>query len=156
MTSPRNCHVNPTQNSTKIVRNGPSCRFMHKKRLDMHKKDFKSFLCMSRHETRNSSPGIFMRKAIVRTKKDHRVPSNLTSFSLISQCLFCFVFFFSCKIRVQIERRSRDKKAVYFILIDKTRAVFWSSCYWRHSCSWSILKSSGLKNYSLEAFPCFN
>ena len=56
----------------------------------MHKKDFKSFLCMSRHETRNSSPGIFMRKAIVRTKKDHRVPSNLTSFSLMSQCLFCF------------------------------------------------------------------
>lgn len=43
-------------------------------------------------KARNSSPGIFMRKAIVRTKKDHRVPSNLTSFSLISQCLFCFFF----------------------------------------------------------------
>ena len=68
-----------------------------------------------------------MRKAIVRTKKDHRVPSNLTSFRLISQCFV--LFFFSCKICVQIERRSRDKKAVYFILIDKTGAVFWSSCY---------------------------
>ena len=155
MTSPRNCHVNPTQNSTKIARNGSSCRFMHKKDLTCIKKTSSLFYAWIDMKARNSSPGIFMRKAIVRTKKDHRVPSNLTSFSLISQCLFCFIFF-SCKIRVQIERRRRDKKAVYFILIDKTRAVFWSSCYWRHSCSWSILKSSGLKNYSLEAFPCFN
>ena len=123
MTSLRNCHVNPTQNSTKIARNGPSCRFMHKKDLTCIKKTSSLFYAWIDMKARNSSPGIFMRKAIVRTKKDHRVPSNLTSFSLISQCLFCFVFF-SCKIRVQIERRSRDKKAVYFILIDKTRAVF--------------------------------
>ena len=156
MTSPRNCHVNPTQNSTKIARNGSSCRFMHKKDLTCIKKTSSLFYAWIDMKARNSSPGIFMRKAIVRTKKDHRVPSNLTSFSLISQCLFCFIFFFLAKFVFKLSGDVAIKKAVYFILIDKTRAVFWSSCYWRHSCSWSILKSSGLKNYTLEAFPCFN
>ena len=155
MTSPRNCHVNPTQNSTKIARNGSSCRFMHKKDLTCIKKTSSLFYAWIDMKARNSSPGIFMRKAIVRTKKT--IVFLRTWLLLALYHSVCFVlFFFSCKIRVQIERRSRHKKAVYFILIDKTRAVFWSSCYWRHSCSWSILKSSGLKNYSLEAFPCFN
>lgn len=75
-------------------------------------------------KARNSSPGIFMRKAIVRTKKDHRVPSNLTSFSLISQCLFCFVFFFLAKFVFKLSGDVAIKKQYTSFLLIKPGRCF--------------------------------